>query len=281
MGTNSSNAVPLISVILPVYNSARTLHRCLNSVYLQTWQNWEVLIVDSNSSDKTKEVCMNWVSRDPIRFHYYDIPDRFASSKLNYGVSKSKGERLFLLGSDNYLEPRVFEDCVRVASEGFEAAGVPVKDLTPASYIARCILLSVIPVRVTHYSNFVRKDVWERLGGVDSRIPYVDDVDFYERFMSSGYRLKVIESLSLHDQRISIRWMIYKAKYYSVGMSMLRRKRDIVNGTERASYVEIVTGMLRTLARNPKYMPGILIVSWIRVATKLFTRVGLALGIIR
>jgi len=52
---------PLISVIIPVYNSARTLDKCIESIANQSYKNWELILVDSYSKDATPQIIMKWV----------------------------------------------------------------------------------------------------------------------------------------------------------------------------------------------------------------------------
>jgi hypothetical protein len=180
------------------------------------------------------------------------------------------------------LSARVLEECADIARDGFEAVGVPVQDLLPNGYLARCILFSVVSVNQTHYPNFVRKDVWERLGGMDSRVPYVEDVDFYKRFVNLGYRLKNISSKSLHDQRMSLRSVIQKSKYYVVGMNIICKSAGERREFQQRTYLaSTIGGVFETMISRPIYIPGIVAVLSIRIATRLITRIGLALHMIR
>ena len=66
----SSNESPLVSIVTPVYNGETYLDKCIESVCAQTYPNWEYIIVDNRSTDRTREIAENYVHKDPrIRIH--------------------------------------------------------------------------------------------------------------------------------------------------------------------------------------------------------------------
>ena len=54
----------LISIIVPVYNSIKTLNRCVDSIINQTFQNWELLLIDDGCIDRSGELCDEYASKD-------------------------------------------------------------------------------------------------------------------------------------------------------------------------------------------------------------------------
>ena len=54
---------PLVSVIIPTYNSSRTLEKCLESIKNQTYKNIEIIVVDNNSTDNTKEIAKKFADK--------------------------------------------------------------------------------------------------------------------------------------------------------------------------------------------------------------------------
>ncbi len=54
---------PLVSVIIPTYNSSRTLEKCLESIKNQTYKNVEIIVVDNNSTDNTKEIAKKYTGK--------------------------------------------------------------------------------------------------------------------------------------------------------------------------------------------------------------------------
>ena len=90
----------MISIIIPTYNSAATIEKCLHSVVSQTFTDWEVLIFDAMSKDGTLDIAHS-VNDERIRI--YAEPDEGVYDAMNKGIDKAKGDWLYFLGSDDYL----------------------------------------------------------------------------------------------------------------------------------------------------------------------------------
>jgi len=102
---------PLISIILPTYNREKLLSRSIDSVLNQTYRNWELLIVDDGSNDKTLSLVKNYINQFS-NTKYFFHENRGAAYSMNIGIQNSKGELITFLGSDdeyleNHLELRV------------------------------------------------------------------------------------------------------------------------------------------------------------------------------
>jgi len=97
----------MTSIIIPTYNSAKTIKRCLDSIIAQTYKDYEVLVMDGVSKDDTLSLVQSY---NDSRIHIYSEPDKGIYDAMNKGILKSKGEWLYFLGSDDYLyAPDVLE----------------------------------------------------------------------------------------------------------------------------------------------------------------------------
>jgi len=96
---------PLVSVIIPTRNSARTLGRCLESVKNQDYKHVEVIVVDCYSNDGTKGIAKGYDATFLLK-----RPER--SSQKNYGAKHASGELLYFVDSDFILESDVVSKCV-------------------------------------------------------------------------------------------------------------------------------------------------------------------------
>lgn len=94
----------MISVIIPTYNRSGVLPRAIESVLNQTFQDWELIIVDDGSSDETQNIVENYIVRQP-RINYYYYINMGASVARNIGVCLSKGELIAFLDSDDIWTP--------------------------------------------------------------------------------------------------------------------------------------------------------------------------------
>lgn len=108
---------PLISVIIPVYNSARWLSRCLESVCGQTLENIEILCVDDGSSDDSRAILEAYARRDPrIRLHYMGT-NRGVSTARNIGIAAARGEWLSFVDSDDFMLRSFYEDLYAASAQ--------------------------------------------------------------------------------------------------------------------------------------------------------------------
>lgn len=94
----------LISVIVPVYNLEGEISKCLLSLVLQKYPNFEVIIVDDGSTDNSLSVCSKLAEKDK-RFLVYHTKNKGLSSARNFGISKAKGKYLAFVDGDDYIDP--------------------------------------------------------------------------------------------------------------------------------------------------------------------------------
>ena len=94
--------LPLISVVLPVYNVENYLEKCLNSVVKQTYKNIEIIIVNDGSLDSSIDICNKYANKDS-RIKVFTKPNGGLSDARNFGIKKSMGEFITFIDSDDYV----------------------------------------------------------------------------------------------------------------------------------------------------------------------------------
>lgn len=94
----------LVSVIVPMYNSASYIGKTIESVLNQTYRNIELIIVDDGSTDKSKEVVANYVSTDERAKYVYQLNEG-APSARNRGLKMSKGDYVIFFDADDIMLP--------------------------------------------------------------------------------------------------------------------------------------------------------------------------------
>lgn len=109
----------LISVVVPVYNAAAYLDDCVRSILAQTWQNWELLLVDDGSPDACPALCDHWAAQDP-RIRVLHKPNGGVSSARNAGIDAAQGDYLAFVDADDWVEPAYLQ----VLYEGVQLADV-------------------------------------------------------------------------------------------------------------------------------------------------------------
>ncbi|MFH1316289.1 MAG: glycosyltransferase [Candidatus Woesearchaeota archaeon] len=90
---------PLISVVIPAYNSEKTISKCLSSLLNQSYDNYEIIVVDNNSKDSTKDIINHFKSKSKkIKMVFEPFVSRGAAR--NAGISASKGKIIAMIDSD-------------------------------------------------------------------------------------------------------------------------------------------------------------------------------------
>lgn len=101
-----------VSIVIPVYNSANTIERCLKSVVDQTYDNIEILIIDDGSIDGTLDIIKTF---DDSRVYIIRQAHSGVSAARNNGIKKSSGKYLMFLDSDDALDKNAIETLVKCA----------------------------------------------------------------------------------------------------------------------------------------------------------------------
>ncbi len=107
-------AAPRVSIGVPVYNGEAYLEEALRSVAAQTWQDYELIISDNASTDRTHEICLAHAARDPrIRYHHNDV-NIGGDRNHNRCFELSRGVYFLGLAHDDRLEPTYVERAVAI-----------------------------------------------------------------------------------------------------------------------------------------------------------------------
>lgn len=99
----NKNKQPLITIIIPIYNAEKTLERTLKSVLHQTYKNFEVLMIDDSSRDKSKEIASTYTKDKRFKLISLDSNAGVANAR-NVGIDSSNGEYICFLDSDDWWE---------------------------------------------------------------------------------------------------------------------------------------------------------------------------------
>lgn len=105
-----------VSVIIPVYNVEQYLRECVDSVLRQTYQNFEIILVDDGSKDGSPKICDEYAGADR-RIQVIHQENQGLSIARNNGFSASSGEFVYFLDSDDWIEPNTLELLLETARE--------------------------------------------------------------------------------------------------------------------------------------------------------------------
>lgn len=104
-----------VSVIIPVYNAAKYLKQCLDSVMQQTLHNIEIIIIDDGSTDQSSVICQSYFPDKRVQYHY-KRNEGLAAARQD-GIDRAKGEYIGFVDSDDWCEPDMFEKMYQAALE--------------------------------------------------------------------------------------------------------------------------------------------------------------------
>lgn len=108
MSGKESKATPMISVVIPVYKTEKYLRETVDSVKAQTFEDWEIVLVDDGSPDNAPAICDELADADP-RISVIHKPNGGLSSARNAGIDAAAGRFVLFLDSDDILEPNALE----------------------------------------------------------------------------------------------------------------------------------------------------------------------------
>lgn len=225
---------PIVSVIIPTKNSAKTLERCLASIQKQTYQPIELIVVDNFSDDDTPVIARKYTK------HFYQKgPER--CTQRNFGVSQAKGTYVAVLDSDMYLDKKVIGECVAAMTTTPGVGGVIIPEQSIGEgFWAQCKALErsfYVGIDYMEAARFFRRTDFQDAGGYDEAMVSGEDWDLSQRMERYG-TLTRVTSFILHDeQRISLGKTIKKKFYYASKFKEYTRKNSVTRKTGQQTNV--------------------------------------------
>lgn len=184
--------MPQVSVIVPTYNSAQYISEAIDSVFNQTYEDWEIIVVDDGSTDNTKEVLRKYSSK--IGYFYQE--NKGPSSARNKGIKSAKGKYIAFLDADDMWMPEKLKlqmDVISkepsiglVSCDGYiiDMDGVIQKQITKRRYLNKKKLLDDLLFRNVigaTPSLLVRKECFHVVGLFDETLAVGEDRDMWLR----------------------------------------------------------------------------------------------------
>ena len=102
----------LISVVVPVYNVEDVLHFCIDSILNQTYSDFELLLVDDGSTDKSGDICDQYARKD-TRIRVFHKENGGVSSARNLGIDNANGEYICFIDSDDYVNSEFLDSLIK------------------------------------------------------------------------------------------------------------------------------------------------------------------------
>lgn len=225
---------PLVSVVITTKNEEKNIKNCLDSIVKQTYpQNKiEIIVVDNNSTDKTKEIAISFkhLNFKTLKLYFYNHgPER--SAQRNFGAKKSKGEYYLYLDADMTLDKNVICECVYNLSACLPTGKADRQEMqedkkTIALYIPEIILGENFWCKVRRFERsfyngttidcvrFIRMKDFTAVLGFDETMSGPEDWDFDKKIRRLG-KVDIIKSPLYHNEiKFNIKNYLNKKSYY-------------------------------------------------------------------
>lgn len=211
---------PKYSVVIPVYNRPDEVDELLQSLCGQTYQNFEVVVVEDGSAIPCKQVVEKYA--EMLDVHYFEKPNSGPGQTRNYAAERSRGEYLLILDSDCIL-PETYLAAVeaKLQREPADAFGGPDRAHDSFSDVQKAINYAMTSFFTTggirggkkkmdkfyprSFNMGVRAEVYKALGGF-SAMRFGEDIDFSIRIFKGGYRCRLFpEAWVWHKRRTDLK----------------------------------------------------------------------------
>ena len=197
--------LPLVSVIIPTRNSGKFLDACLSSIKNQTYKNIEIIVVDNNSTDKTKIIAKKYVNKLFKLQNNRIFANRFSATyQRNLGIKKSTGKIVYYFDADMVMQNDVIKECVDLI-QNHKVDGVIIpEDSFGTTFWAKCKQLE----RRCYWGDnnieaprCFNKSIWTKVGGLDENIAGGgDDWDLHEKLKDHNSKVARTDSVVLHNE---------------------------------------------------------------------------------
>ena len=233
------------SVVIPLYNKQNSIVATLQSVLAQTYQNFEIVVVDDGSTDNSAQVVEEFIHSSrlsPLAFRLIRKENAGVCSARNRGIQEAKYDYIALLDGDDLWDEHYLEEQVKLIQDFPEAKmwGINFAEMSngklirtlptglPEGYRGYVENYFQMPGRISDLfcstSVVIKKDVFDKVGYFDERIKYSEDIDmwfriianypvvFYDRYMA--FYLYDAENRAMNRKRPLRYWLPYFVDKY-------------------------------------------------------------------
>ena len=173
----------MVSVIIPVYNREKYIEECINSVFEQSYQNFEIVLVDDGSTDSTLSICKGLAEKD-ARIRIIEGEHKGVSAARNLALDNAEGEYVFFLDSDDTVHPLLFEALVK----GMQESGAEIS--------GSCCF----PIRQI---NWHKLDNAKEKHPAPAKLEFLDNAQAVEAVFNGGTPLNLIGGCMMHRDLIA------------------------------------------------------------------------------
>ena len=201
---------PIISIVMPMYGVEKYISKAINSVLDQTFQEWELLIVNDGSTDNSRAIASTFAEQDK-RIKILDKENGGLSDARNYGLKNATGDFVHFFDSDDWIEPDYYSKLLSsVGDYDLVICGYFV-DTENRSSIRSCYsgeLNEITGESLNHIVGFYLNFAWNKLFRtafiLDNTLYYekglyrIEDSEFMMRYLNCNPKVKFVEYVGYH-----------------------------------------------------------------------------------
>ena len=224
-----------LSIIIPTFNRSELLYRALNSVFMQTYSDYEVIVIDDGSTDGTAEM----LQKNFTQVRYFYQSNKGVSASRNKGLELAKGRWIAFLDSDDEWLPHKLEKQISLlkakpdykichTEEIWVRNGVRVNQMKKHRKTGGWIFPQCLPLCVMSPSSIlIHHSVFDSIGNFDTSLPACEDYDLWLR-ITAKYPVLYIEEPQIkkyggHEDQLS-------KKHWGMDRYRIQALQNIISG---------------------------------------------------
>lgn len=256
-----------LSIIIPTFNSEKTIAGCIESITEQTFKPAEILVMDNVSTDGTIDIVNSYANSYPF-IRAISEKDKGVFDAMNKGIKIAKGEWLYFIGSDDRLyDNNVLESVFEITVMGQDVIyGNVESEMLGGIYDGAFDIEKIFSRNICHQAIFFRKSIFKISGLFDTRFKAHADWHHNLKWLRNNHIRKLyIDRIIAHfaaggisshhkdnlfDQMIN--WE--KTKHQKTGVSRINRLRMIKSGLKNAVFYNSSRLFFKIIAEAPLFM---------------------------
>lgn len=238
--------MPKISIIIPVFNTESYLKKCLDSIINQTYQDYEIIIVNDGSTDNSSNIILEYAQKYKDKIFAYHKKNEGVSLARNFGIEKAKGDFITFVDSDDYIDKYMLEKMIeKVNEDDFDMVICnllyiyPTKNIVGKSNINSDLLTkeqikeNIINILPAMCGKLIKKDLYNNFK-FKSNI-WFEDVESYFRMYPKLNKIGFIDqTLYFYPQRDTSITYTYNEKLYDI----INMWEDIIKDYKKNNFYE-------------------------------------------
>lgn len=189
---------PLFSIVTVCYNSEKTIARTIESILTQEFKDYEYIIVDGNSKDRTLDILREYEPKFEGRMKIKSEPDKGIYDAFNKGIQRSSGTYVWIVNSDDYIEPKALKELSQLI-KSFPNDKLPIisasmnfiddnKNISRQYYSSEKFCkdaYQTFGMGLVHPATLVPKYIYNRIGYYSTKYKIMADIDWFRRAYKS------------------------------------------------------------------------------------------------